>query len=675
MVTQPHNVERRAGRKPLTHWGVRVLAFCGLSAVLLSGCNVTVRGQKRPLIRHERIQGQLETVVEYRDDEQGTSVNRRQSNTHVFEERFRVRTQGDIYHPDLVSYDVGVGAGLAQQNIESQDVSGWNSGTLSEYNASAQILRAKPYTATLGATKSEDLIARQFLGSLQTQRETQNAAVFLRSETLPMTFQYSNSETSQDGFTAVASDFFAREDERFRYSASHDFSERSRARFDYDHTESIQQSVGPVIVTQADTYTASHDQAFGRDGQHRLDSFFDYVDQTGTFLFESLRWQERLRLQHSPSLLTRYDFRLTDMQRDTLSSREIRGQAGLEHRLYESLVTTLDGFGSETDLDEQGTLTQYGGVLGVTYRKTNPWGLLLGSYNAGMTTSDQAGGSGSGVVNDETHTATELVPIQLDRTNIDVSTITVQDTSGAFFQEGDDYTITESNGRVFLNVTTLGLFVPNITEGQDLLVDYNYLIEPERREDTLRQSFSIRERFANGASLYYAHRRQDQDVSSTLADIRPDEYSVNTFGADYTNRGLFLLAEYSDEESTQIPSTSTKLESRYRWLIGPRTSASAGGSSRWLSFGQPDERDVTLLRGSAEVLSRLTDRYSVLATVDYRHEDDTRLGLTEGFQLDTELQYQYRQLRATVGAELSFLNRRDDQINSVFIYMRLQRRF
>jgi hypothetical protein len=675
-LNQPHNANtHRIRRGQLSGVSLWVLVLCGTSVLLLGGCNVMVRGKQRPLVEHDRIRGDIETVAEYRRDEQGTGASRRESTTQVFEERLRLKTQGDVYHPDFLSYDVGVGVGLAQQHIDSDDASGWNSDTLDEYNASAQLLRTKPYSATLNASKSEDLIARQFLGSLRTQREAHGASVFLRSESLPMTFQYSSSDTSQDGLTALARDFFSREDERFRYSVSHDFSERSRAHFDFDRTETLQQSVGALINTETNTYTFSHDHGFGSDGQHRLDSFFNHVDQTGTFEFESLRWQERLSLRHSPSLSTRYDFRLTDMQRDTLNSQEIRGQAGLEHRLYESLVTTLDGFGSQTDLDEQGNLTQYGGILGLNYHKKNPWGMLLGSYTAALTASDQTGGGATGIVSNEPHTATELVPIQLDRTNIDVSTIQVKNAGGLFFQEGDDYTITESNGRVWLNVTTLGLFFPNITEGEEIFVDYDFFIEPERQEDTFRQNFTIRERFNNGASVYYAHRRQDQDVSSTLADITPDQYAINTVGADFNHKGLFLLAEYSNEESTQIPSTSTKLEGRYRWLIGPRTSASVGGLSQWLSFGQPDERDVTVWRGGAEVLSRLTNTYSISATVDYRNEDDTRFGLTEGLQFEGELQYQYRQLRAVLGAELSTLNRRADQIDSVFVYLRLQRRF
>ena len=84
---------------------------------------------------------------------------------------------------------------------------------------------------------------------------------------------------------------------------------------------------------------------------------------------------------------------------------------------------------------------------------------------------------------------------------------------------------------------------------------------------------------------------------------------------------------------------------------------------------------MRLLKGDAKIFSRLTDAYSWSAGVDYRHEDDTRFGITEGFQFDTELQYRYRQVSAKLGAELNFLSRRDDEINSVFIYLQLQRRF
>ncbi len=643
---------------------------------MLAGCDVTVQGEKRPLVRQERIQGELEAVVENRTDKQESGATGRESESTVFEEWLRLKTRGDVYHPDLFNYTVSVGGGLSQQYLDTDGISDWSSDTLNDYEISGEILRAKPYSGTVSAGKSEDLIARQFLGPLQADRQNAAGTLFLRSESWPMMFQYSSSETTQEGFTPAEADFFLREDERFRYSVSHDLSESSHMRFAYDGTDARQQSIGAVVDTQTDTYTLSHDAVFGPNDLHRLDSLVNYLDQAGDFEYENLRWQERLKLQHTPNLLSRYDLQYTDLQRLTLDSEQVRGQAGLEHRLFESLVTSLDGFVSETDLEEQGDSSQYGGILGLNYRKTNPLGMLLSSYTANLTRSDQSGASGKGAVVAEPHTATDVIPVELDRANVDVSTIRVRNSSGSLFQQGDDYSVFQSDGRTFLNTSVVGGVVPpNFTEGQTFFVDYEFFIEPERREDTFRQSFTIRQRFSNGISVFYAYRMQDESVTSQDAEVIPDEYTVHTLAADYTFGGLFLQAEHSIEDSTLIPLTSTRLEGRYRWMLGPATTASIGATNQWLDFEEPDAREVTLREGTAEIFSRLTDNYSISASADYRHEEDTRFGLTEGFQFDTELEYQYRQFGATIGAEWSLLERRDDQIDSVFLYVRLQRRF
>jgi hypothetical protein len=635
-----------------------------------------VRGQPRPLIKQQGIRGELEGVAEYLNDKQESGANKRESESAVFEERVRVRTTGDVYHPDFLNYDIMVGGGLAQQKTESDDVSGWNSDTLSEYLVSVELLRTKPYSAVLNASKSQDLIPRQFLGPLQADRESESASVFLRPEAWPMTFQYSRSDTSQKGFNNDPLDFFAYDDQRFRYSLNHDFSRLSHMYFDFDHTETHQESAGATIDTRTNTYTLEHDYTFGPDEQNRLDSLFNYIDQGGSFEFQELRLQERLKLQHTPNLLSRYDLQYNDLERESFNSRQIRGQAGLEHHLFESLVTNLDGFVSQTDLGEAGDLLQYGGIFGLNYHKTNPWGTLFSTYTVSLTHNDQTGGSGKGVVVGEPHTATDVVPIELARTNIDISTIRVRTAGGTLYQEGDDYTIFQDSGRVFLTTFVIGGAIPpNFTEGQAFFVDYEFFLEPERQEDIFRQNFIVRQRFNNGLSVYYGLRMQQENVTSTAAPVILDEYLIHTFGMDYTHKGLFLLAEYTTEDSTVIPMNGTKLEGRYRWLIEPATTASIGLSQQWLDFKPPDDRQVQLFEANAEVFSRLTDNYSLSSSVNYRDEEDSRFGTTRGFQIDNKLEYQYRQFSATVGAELSFLERRDDRIDSVFLYFRALRRF
>jgi hypothetical protein len=655
------------------------LVFYTLSMVVLAGCSVNVGGKQRPLVKHNRIHGEMELVAEHRTDEQGISGNERKSETTVFEERIRLKTEGDIYHPDLLFYNAVLGLGLAQQDFHTDEESDRRSESLNDYNVFAQLLKEKPYPTTFYASRSEELIARQFLGSLRTERINRGASLSLKSRDWPMTFQYSKGETKQDGLSSIERDFFERDDERFRYSANHNFGEFSHLAFDFDRTLVSQRSIGASIDTDTDRYTISHDLIFGSDEQHRLDSFFNYVDQSGTFNLENKQLNEHLILQHSDDLLTNYELRLTDSKRDIYSSKEIRGQVGFEHRLYESLVTTGNLFASKTDVETinslktDGEIKQQGGALSFNYRKNNPWGTLFSTYTASLT---ELSGTTGGVVTDEPHTVNDPLPVTLNRTNIDTSSIVVTDSTGLYtYTEGDDYTIEQINDQVQLHIIIPGTSPPNISDGQEILVDYKVFIEPDRQEDTFRQNFTIRERLKNGISLYYAHRRQEEDVSSKIIKITPDEYTVNTIGTDYINKGLFLQAEYSKEDSTQIPSISKKIQGSYSWPINSDTNFNITALNQWLHFSEPDKRDVVLFKTGAEIFSRLTNEYSISGRLDYRDEDDTRFGITRGFQIISELKYNFRQLSIFTGVEFNMLDRRSDEINSSYLYLNLKRLF
>jgi len=657
----------------------QVLAFCIIGIVVLAGCNVDVGGRQRPLIRHEKINGELEFVAEDRTDEQGVSNNKRKSKTTVFEERVRLKTEGDIYHPDLLFYNAVLGFGLAQQSLDSDEESDSHSESLNDYNIFAQLLKEKTYPTTFYASKSEELIPRQFLGSLRTERYNRGATLSLRSRDWPMTFQYTSSKPSQDGLLSIESDFFERNDERFRYSVNHDFGELSHLNIDIDSTSVSQRSVGASIETDTDRYTILHDLIFGTDEEHRLDSFFNYTDQSGTFNFENIQLDERLRLQHFDNFLTNYELRLTDSERDAYINKEVRGQAGFEHRLYESLVTTANlfvsktNFESETSFNTEGDLKQQGGSLAFNYRKKNPWGVLLSTYTTSLT--KQSGSSG-GIVTDESHIVNDPLPVILNRTNVDTSSIVVTDSTGLLiYTQGDDYIIEEISGQVQLKIIIPGTIPPNISDGQEILVNYKVLIEPDGQRDTFRQNFTIRERFHNGLSAYYAHRLQREDISSKVTVITPDEYTVNTVGTDYTLKGLFLQAEYSDEDSTQVPSRSKKLQGKYSWPLNSYTNISMRVINQWLEFSEPDKRDVELFKTGAEVFSRLTSEYTISARADYRDEDDTRFGITRGFQFSSELKYNFRQLSVLTGVEYNMLDRRSDEIDNSFFYFRLKRLF
>jgi hypothetical protein len=497
-----------------------------------------------------------------------------------------------------------------------------------------------------------------------------------------MRFSYSSGKSRQSPVASEADDLLSRDDERFGYSLDHYFNRLSHLSFDLEKSEVTQRQMGGSSVLKDDSYSLMHDLIFGADEQHQLDSSLSVYDQTEPEELTDVRWTESLRLQHSSSFRTRYGLNFSDRQRKgptgqvTSSTEAIGGRAGFEHKLFESLLTTARVFGSRSKFAAGAESMVEGTSLAFAYRKKNPLGRFSSSYSVSTTHLDQSGGRGRGLVSDERHIASELVPIELERVNVDSSTIVVKDSNGLFFQEGEDYRITEPDGRVMLEIITVGgIIPPNFTVGQEFFVDYEFILEPKREEDTLRQNFTLRQRFTNGLSLHYGHRRQDEEVSSTTTNITADEFRTNRFGANYNKGALSLRADYSKTESTAIPSVSKRLSGRYNWRLDAGSRAGVQVTAQTLDLGEPDDRDVTLFVFGGDLVRRLTNRYSISAIIDYRDEEDSRFGVTKGFQLRSELRYNYRQVRLTAGTAFNQFSRRDNENESVGFYIRLRRLF
>lgn len=664
----------RVGQKQFRRLAVISIVMAVLG---LAGCNVQVAGKKRPILRYQPVRGEMELVAERRTDKQGTLANRREAKSTVFEERLTLKTKGDLYHPKFLLFDAALGFGLAQQRFTADSDSDRTSAFLNEYNLLARLLSQKPYPLTGYLNRTEGLIPRQFLGSLKTETDNAGLIFRLRDKSWPMTFEWNKSETKQDALGSLASDFFNRDSERFGYALTHDFSSRSHLSFRFDWDDISQRSSTASTDLDQKRYKVSHDWIFGSDEQHQLNSFVSSLDQSGSFDLDVFEWAERLKLQHTPNFLTNYTLRWVDTKQQMFTNRELRGQAGFEHKLYESLTTTGNIFAASSDLGRQGDLDREGGSLGFNYTKKNPWGTLLGSYVTSLTREDQTGGTGVGIVVDERHRyeVTDPTPILLDRRNIRVSSIDVWDsTRTTIYQEGIDYFIPPPiDGRVRITVITAGQIF--LDGSQDLSIDYNFLIEPERKDRTLRQVFRLRQRFKNGLSVYFGHERQDETISSSIVSIAPDEFRINTFGTEYINKGLMLLAEYSKESSTQLPSTSKRLEARYNWRLNSDTTADVHTTGHWLDFGQPDSRDLELFTLGARIFTRLKDRLTLSGRLDWRNEDDSVFGSTDGAQFGLELRYNYRQTSINAGLEFNKLDRRDDELDSTFFYIRLKRSF
>jgi len=644
-----------------------------VSPLYLSGCHVIVFDKERPLVRHEPIKGEVELVAEKRIDEQGTNSTMRRNETTDFQEKLTLRTEGDIYHPDLLTYIAAIGLGLRQSRFDFDGDVDKDSGTLNEYGLSGQLLRGQWYPMGFHFDKSDQFIPRLFTSTLRSQRESAGGTLALRLDDWPMHFQYGQDQIMQEGVSSRDSDLFIREGETFRYSLEHDFSEFSNFRFEYGSDDIRQKRFGTSFSRKEQKYNLRHDLLFGDDRQHRFDSFFSLLDQSGDHELEQLQWQERLRLEHSDTLETHYSIAYDESERSTLQNDRTRGGAGFVHRLFQSLVTRGDVYSSLAHLDEGVDVSEKEGRLGFDYQKKNPWGTFFGNYTTGVLDLEQTGGSTTINIIDERHPfeLTGSLRIQLDRTNIDASSIVVMDNSRSKFYS--DYTVSQSSGITEIIIIPGGDIT---TDGdQTLSVDYDFFTDPQRNEKATTENVTARQRFNNGLSMYYQYRTRDERISSVDTDIVPDEFEINTFGTDYVNKGLRLSAEYSREQSTRIPSRSKQLEASYQLPMGPGMKISLYARNSWIDYLGTIPYDITLLTLGAAASTRLTDNYSIFSSLDYRDEDDSRQGITEGLQWNMELRYVLRQLNISTGLEFNSLDRLSYQTDNTFFYFRLKRVF
>jgi len=294
-----------------------------------------------------------------------------------------------------------------------------------------------------------------------------------------------------------------------------------------------------------------------------------------------------------------------------------------------------------------------------------------------MSDSELSGGSGSVEVFDESHAATST-PVVLDHRNVDIDSIVLKDQFNVPYDEGSDYTITEIGGRILIDLMVFGGAAPFFTvlDGTETFyVDYSYFVEPNREQNQLYQRYTARQRFLNGISIYYEHMRRDEDITSNVTTLTPDELRENVYGIDFSRGRLRLHSEYRTIDSTQIESQAKRLRGNYYWDINPATRAKIHASWEKIDYTLPDVYESTRILFGGDITSELNSKWNLVNGVSYFENDDSRVGNTTGFHLSTAFKYRYRQLRMSTGIEYNFLNSTDNEQDYSLIYLRVKRLF
>jgi hypothetical protein len=651
-------------------------------ALGVPGCQ-TPRGGDRPGgMKVTDVGGYLEFVARDRRREQDSKVSDAdlEYTETIFQQNVKLETEGYVYHPNLLEFAAAGLFGLMQHSYEQifagrRDASR-DTGYIYGFDLRGDFLQRKPYPGSVFAQRSVNLEPRPFLSSLETTTTNFGLTWQYVNETYPTSFQISHTDVQLDPLSDEESDGRQKNTNVF-FETGYNISEHNAFNLTLSYL-SVEEEPYDLNYDQIE-FTLAHRLNFGDGHRHRLESELNYLDQTGTFDIERFRWRERLRLEHTDTLRSVYQFELQQRNQGLqagvppLEETSYRFSAMLEHELYESLVTQVGGYLDLSRFDPDLDIDQYGAYLTLDYQKRNPLGLLEAEYRFRVEREERSGSDLAVDVLDEPHTFENDQPEVLANPNvIQTSILVTSDDRTVIYVQGRDYIVRVEGDRTQLELVITG----RIQNGQTVLVSYTYLVLGDFTLDTLAQDFGISQLFDFGLRPYYRLRWQDQDISpDRAAGALAEDITAHIVGAEYRWRTLRLFAEFEDRDSNITPYRAVRVGGDYthRFQFGGTAIARA----RWTDYDYfpPNERELTTFTAEGRYRHPITNGLTVEGAVLYRHQDDSLVGEEDGVDVDLTLEWIIRQTEVRATFEYGTYDDVFASDDHTGLYVQVRRRF
>lgn len=553
----------------MSRWSRR-LAF----GAILGGAVVFASGEvgAQPWIGLGTWDGALEFGFAWdRRETKGDSGSNTKSGTTRYDERLTVRNTGAYYlDPRLVSTSFSGSFGLFQEQDRFDKGESSTSGKLLGYTFNTAILSEKPYSAATFASRTENVISREFGGRSEISFENRGGTFRLREDSILQDLGVRNFSsvvgarqefTKED--TRVLGQTFKRDETRtiLGYEGGKGF-ETSDLNARYEFTDLQDQAHGPGDF-RSHSAELGYSLDFGENLNRRWNSRLSYFARSGLARNTLLAADEQLRIDHYENLFTDYRYLLTRIGTDAGDTTTHTGSAKAQHRLYRNLTTAATAQASRQDLPN-GEQTNYYGQLDLDYQRAVPGnGRIFAGAGARYQIDDNQIAKSRIDVVDESHTAP--IPlggnagVLLGNPFVMVSTIVVVDTRGGARLSttlGVDYLIVQEGD--FTKIVPLA-GSPVILPGDPLAVSYSFDVAPSLRFSTVSWRASLGADF-RWIAMSFAHERSEQSLLSGRDGRFLDDRTVDTarleLRGDWERVAASANAQYRVQDSTRLAFTS-----------------------------------------------------------------------------------------------------------------------
>lgn len=610
---------------------------------------------------------------------------------------------GDVVDPNLVdwrgSLEMGPLEEWYRERINAFDQRQDTAGMLLRYDFAIDALKSKPVSFHAYARQSDDRVPRQFLPSLHEYVTETGASTLIHAGPLTTEAGFAYRNVVQKGNWA-REDNESQETTRFYLDNKLDFTDTHKLRLAFDHERDKSDYQGSSYYdyhTTRNDLRADHELAFGPGNKHRLDTVFQYDNDTGDLARNQMQLSPRLTLQHNDKLQTIYRYSYYRVEQDAIEIADNKFDVEAVYRPNDRWRITLDGFGLYETENPDVRTWDYGGQVDVAYNQPTSLGRLSADLALAYDTSRTSGSAGRRLVYDEAVSLSTVKPAVLRQRNVKLTSILVHDSGRKrIFVAGQDYLATATRGWVLLHRLPFG----RIAEGDVVYVDYQYDVPVDATVDTYRIDFMLEHEFKFGLTPYYYLNVRCQQVDTTRGGwaIYPYDQDRHRLGLRFGRERWSVTNEYEFNDDSVEPYQAYHLTGQLNVLrLGAHSLDATGEISHYWFEGTQVSNGPKPPSWIPDFLSRrwfgtetyprrtwwcefdLKDRIeinrylSVNGGAAFRVETDTIYGATHGVDVECGVRYVRGLLTVELTAEYNLLSVGGTRNEGVSVWLNMRR--
>jgi hypothetical protein len=540
-----------------------------------------------------------------------------------------LRTNSYFWDPNFLT--LGVEGGYFPQTLQDQFLiypNRYDVINTKNLHINSALFPKKPITLGVFANFDQMYDTRENLTDIKTDGKSLGSFLAIGNKFAPLSFDYSQNEWHQKelqtdrNFNYLQNIFNARVSKTFRKNDRNEllYSHREYSRQDYN--------LSPVFNI-ADNLELHNNYYIDSAKKSRLSSNIVGISQRGIDTFKQVHASEGFfyNLPHNFTLNTNYSFYY--VTRPTQDVRQHDLNVNLGHQLYESLYTGVSGDLSYVDQTEYKEQILNLGVNILYNKKILRKGLLSVSYNYNRLHDKRQSKDELLQVVSEPYLLNDNEVVMLKLPFVDLSTVTVKDVTGFYYQKDSDYVLIQRNN--YLEIRRIpGRLIPN---NGTVYVSYTATQPGNSKYDINLNSFSIDISFFRRLiGVYYKIYNTDyvnvENVGGQFLNYLTNEY----YGVRSEYKFVSAGAEVNNYRSSLYPYRMLRYFLTVQGSAGRKFRYSANGNIRTYDHLQNGEmnRQYNDVNGMIAYTFTPATRLDFNGVYTYQHGQSIDLNMITG---------------------------------------------